>query len=98
MTPDELDRSRAGGAGLVVVDVRSRPEFDAGHVPGAVHLPFWRALLSPLPARSGLVLYCGHGPRAMLARTLLRLRGVKDVRLLDGHYVVWRRESRQVER
>jgi rhodanese-related sulfurtransferase len=97
VTSDELDRLRTADVELVVVDVRSRREYDAGHVPGAVHLPFWRALVAKPPAAS-LVLYCGHGPRARLARALLRLRGVTDVRLLDGHFSAWRRQSREVER
>ena len=98
VTPDELEEHRAGGGELVVVDVRSRREFEAGRVPGAVHLPFWRALFTRLPAQAPLVLYCGHGPRARLAHALLRLRGVKDVCLLDGHYALWQRQSRHVER
>lgn len=98
MTPDDLAVRRASGEGLVVVDVRSRREYAGGHVPGAVHLPFWRALVVPLPKASGLVLYCGHGPRARIAQALLALRGVRHMCLLDGHYARWRRESRAVER
>jgi rhodanese-related sulfurtransferase len=98
VTPDELDERRAGGGRLVVVDVRSRREFDEGHVPGAVHLPYWQALFATVPPGGDLVLYCGHGPRARLARALLRLRGVTGVCLLDGHYALWLRQSRQVER
>ena len=30
------------GTAPVVVDVRSKKEFDEGHVPGAIHLPFWK--------------------------------------------------------
>lgn len=98
MTPDELERRVVREIGLVVVDVRSRREFDRGRVPGAIHLPFWRTLFAPVPPGTTLVLYCGHGPRARIARGLLRLRGVKGVCLLEGHYSEWRRQSRRVER
>ena len=98
MSPDDLDRRRAEGGDLVVVDVRSRREFDEGRVPGAVNLPFWRVLFARVPSGGDLVLYCGHGPRARIARTLLRLRGVARVDLLDGHYSEWHRQSRRVER
>ena len=32
----------AGEPGIVIVDTRSRPEFDAGHIPGAVHTDYGR--------------------------------------------------------
>ena len=34
------------GTAPVVVDVRSKHEFDSGHVPGAIHLPFFKQLFS----------------------------------------------------
>ncbi len=39
---------------MVIVDVRSALEYRRGHVPGAVHLPFWAAAFRPLP-HAGLV-------------------------------------------
>lgn len=38
MTPDEL-KKRLGDDDLVVVDVRSADKYEAGHVPGALHIP-----------------------------------------------------------
>ena len=32
----------AAGTAPVIVDVRSAAEYDDGHVPGAIHLPFWQ--------------------------------------------------------
>lgn len=45
LTPQDLQGS---GGSLVLVDVRSREEYDAGHLDGARHIP-----LSGLPARLG---------------------------------------------
>lgn len=98
LTAEELDARRAAGESIAVVDVRSRREYEAGHVPGAVHLPFWRALFAPVPAAATLVLYCGHGPRAALAQTALRLRGVEHASLLGGHWSAWLRAGRPAER
>ena len=81
-----------------MVDVRSRREYDGGHVPGAVHVAFWRVLFAPLPASATLVLYCGHGPRALLAQTALWIRGVGHTCLLGGHWTGWRRAGRPEER
>lgn len=99
MTADELSSRSADQPGTLVIDVRSAFEFRRGHVPGAVHLPFWAALFrvpTSVPA-APVVLYCGHGPRAWIARTALRLRGVRQVYLLEGHMAGWRRAMRAEE-
>lgn len=90
----ELAPQRAAHPEMVVFDVRSAFEYRRGHVPGAIHLPFWAAAFRPLrtPIWSApMVVYCGHGPRAWIARTLLRWRGAANVCLLDGHMAGWRR-------
>lgn len=94
MTGDELFRQLASQPDTIVVDARSGVEFRRGHVPGAVHMPFWAAAFRPLQAASPttpVVVYCGHGPRAWIARALLRWRGIRNVCLLDGHMAGWRR-------
>jgi rhodanese-related sulfurtransferase len=85
-----------------ILDVRSRSEFARGHVPGAIHIPFWLlpariADLSTLRERP-IVVYCGHGPRAWFAQALLRSRGYRNVALLDGHMAAWRRAGLREER
>ena len=41
MTPGELLARITAGNPPTILDVRSRREFARGHVPGAVHIPFW---------------------------------------------------------
>jgi rhodanese-related sulfurtransferase len=79
-------------AAPVVLDVRSRREYRAGHVPGAVNIPFWTVPGASLPAAPGdqVIVYCGHGPRAIAARSLLRWKGFRRVTLLAGHMSGWR--------
>ncbi len=86
----QLDRKTT----TIIVDVRSRLEFDAGHVPGALHhpflkIPFYIHNLSEIPS---VVLYCGYGPRAKLAQLLLRGFGISAA-LLDGHWFNWKRRG-----
>lgn len=96
MTADELSGLCAAHPEAIVLDVRSAFEFRRGHIPGASHFPFWAALfrLPTVTAAAPVVLYCGHGPRAWIARAALRLRGVRQVHLLDGHMAGWRRAMR----
>lgn len=101
MTADDLEARMRAGTAPTILDVRSAREFARGHVPGAVHIPFWRvsARIADVPAgtRDELVVYCGHGPRARIAARALRRHGFTRLVYLDGHFSTWRREGRREE-
>ena len=94
LTPDALMERIAAGDPPVILDVRSKHEYDAGHVPGAVHVPFWRigrhSQTFAATRESPIVLYCGHGPRAHIAGAALRRRGFTNILYLAGHMKKWR--------
>ncbi|MQY36619.1 Thiosulfate sulfurtransferase GlpE [Streptomyces sp. RB17] len=79
----------AGDSGVcVLLDVRETGEWQAGHAPGAVHLP-----LTALAAGAGLpaealsrpvVVICRSGRRSRQAAELLRARGVEAVDVVGG--------------
>jgi hydroxyacylglutathione hydrolase len=80
-----LERQRIGGRAHVL-DVRGAAEFDAGHVPDAVHVPHTRIGLAAdtLPSDKPLLVYCNSGARsaaavAMLARLGFTAIDVDDV-------------------
>ena len=98
--PADLEAQIAAGTGPAILDVRSALEYRRGHLPGARHLAFWRALEGTVavPREAPIVVYCGHGPRAWMAVAALRLRGFTNVGRLRGHMAAWRRERRPEER
>lgn len=102
MNDAELVRRMQSGAPPLVLDVRSRGEFAAGHIPGAVHAPLPHLLhvvrTASVDKGALLVLVCEHGPRAQLARVLLKLRGYRRVDLLDGHMSRWRNAGRLLKK
>lgn len=90
----ELREQLDAGTAPLIIDVRSRWEYQRGHVPGAVHIPFWampfhRAAIPATPDEP-IVVYCEHGPRADIARLVLRRAGFQRVRCLEGHMAQWR--------
>jgi len=109
MSPVERSHIDAGellaaidsGRPPAILDVRSRREFDQGHVPGAVHFPFWAAFsrAGSLPGSrdAPVVVYCEHGPRAGMAKLALRRAGFHDVRYLRGHMSGWKKAGRPQE-
>lgn len=100
---EELSRAELAsrlGDGLVVWDVRPEPEFEAGHVPGAVSVPPGevRRRLRSVPKDAQVVAYC-RGPYCVFADDAvreLRAKGRRARRLEDG-FPEWRRAGLPVE-
>jgi hydroxyacylglutathione hydrolase len=80
------------GAALVVVDVRSRREWESGHVPGAVHIPLpeLAARARELPRDRTVATICEGGFRSSLAASLLARQGVTDLANVAGGMSGWR--------
>lgn len=79
---------RAGRGDVVVLDVRPREEFLAGHIPAAVSVPLDQldAALARLSKRTHVVAYC-RGPYCVLAPeavSRMRAKGFKARRLAGG--------------
>jgi rhodanese-related sulfurtransferase len=79
-------------AGVVVVDVRTKGEFDAGHVPGALNVPFDEiaARAAELgPPSTPVLLYCRTGRRTAIATQALKAKGFTRIYDLQS-YDRWR--------
>ena len=70
--------------GLVVLDVRRPDEWDAGHISGAVHIPFWEVerRAGEVPAGEAWV-HCASGFRAAIGASLLDRAGRQVVHVDD---------------
>ncbi len=86
----ELRQELASSPSMALLDVRMPDEFAAGAIPNALNVPLISIpqRLAELP-RSGLTLYCGSGPRSMLAASLLQRAGWSEVRILLGGFAAW---------
>jgi rhodanese-related sulfurtransferase len=84
---------RAGEAPLIV-DVRERSEWDAGHIAGAIHVGkgvIERDIEGAVPdLDTALVLYCGGGYRSALAADVLQQMGYTRVWSMAGGWREWR--------
>ncbi len=70
---------------FTVVDVRDRDEWDAGHLPGSVHLPLDRLGDADVAIPDGpLAVGCALGNRAAFATSWLRRRGRAASRISGG--------------
>jgi rhodanese-related sulfurtransferase len=87
-------RVESGDADLVVLDVRERDEYRAGHIPGAQLLPRGQLELRvnkelPDPTRR-IVTCCELGRISTLAAATLRQMGFQRATALDGGMQAWR--------
>jgi rhodanese-related sulfurtransferase len=94
ITPDELRESAEEGAEFFLMDLRSREEWKAGHLPGAASFPFLELSkrARDIPRYTPLVLYSASSNRAWQAASMLRAMGAKDVFVLDGGFALWPHE------
>lgn len=85
---DAKDASRSSGA--VLLDVREPAEWERGHAPSAVHIPYGqlRERMGELPRGKPLLIYCAIGVRSSLAASMLRASG-HDAHNIRGGFHAW---------
>ena len=77
--------------GLVLLDVRGRSEWDAGHIPGAVHVPLaeLQDRLTEIPSDQPVAVHCQGGGRSAIAVSVLEAAGRKEVSNVTGGFGEW---------
>ncbi len=93
ITAQELASKIGAGEKFYLIDVRTMPEYQAGHIDGAMWVPrgwveFKSAKLIP-DANAQIVVYCKAGSRGSLAAKALIDMGYKNVKDLDGGIKAW---------
>jgi glyoxylase-like metal-dependent hydrolase (beta-lactamase superfamily II)/rhodanese-related sulfurtransferase len=102
MSLEELKtRVETGDPDLVILDVRERDAYDAGHIAGAQLLPRGQLELRvnhelPDPTRR-ILTYCEFGRISTLAAATLRTMGFQRAVALDGGMQAWRDAGYPVE-
>ncbi|WP_033345337.1 rhodanese-like domain-containing protein [Catenuloplanes japonicus] len=84
--------------GAYLLDVREQDEWDAGHAPGAHHLPMQEvpARLDEIPSDGDVVVICRMGGRSGQVVNYLINNGWDNVRNLEGGMKSWSAASREV--
>ena len=95
---NKLDR----GEKFVLVDVREDREWEAGHLPKAIHLGkgvIERDVEEKIPDHNAeIILYCGGGFRSALAADNLQKMGYTNVISMDGGWRGWKEANLPIEK
>jgi rhodanese-related sulfurtransferase len=99
ISPAELHARRESGDAPVVIDVRTPAEYAAGHIKGAVNIPFDEVAkrIEEIDAPGGVALYCMVGPRARKGEEALHAAGYEKVLHLEGGLAAWQAAALPVE-
>ncbi len=88
--PDELAMDLPFDANIVVVDVRKEPEFNEGHVKGAVNIPLENlidpASMSNIEDKDNLYIHCAGGYRSVIAASLMKREGIHNLYNVNGGF------------
>jgi rhodanese-related sulfurtransferase len=105
ITLAETEDLFASGSEAVFVDSRSRREFAAGHIPGALTIPLEENRESlpegvlAYPPDQTLVVYCEGGDcqTSLALARLIHDRGFRDIRIFTGGWAEWAASGLPVE-
>lgn len=87
---DEIDSCLMHGA--LLVDVRTKDEYDLFHIDGALNIPLEsiRNNLDLLPKNKQIVLCCEQGKKSYFAYQIMRQNGYKKILSLSGGLKIYR--------
>jgi hydroxyacylglutathione hydrolase len=84
-----------------ILDVRERAEYEAGHIPGSVHVAYHDLRDAPdgLDLARPIAAICSSGQRSALAASLLARHGAAEpIHVADGGVGTWERAGWPIER
>lgn len=92
LSVETLKKKREAGEIEIIVDVRLSREWEAGHIPGAVHLFLGDAEkdIKRLSPSSPTAVICGSGYRSSIGASLLKRNGFQTVYNVAGGMTAWK--------
>jgi rhodanese-related sulfurtransferase len=98
---EEFEKMRAV-KDTVVLDVRTKSEFEAGHVPGAVNLdvksPDFEAKAAKLDKSKTYLVHCAAGVRSVNACNKMAPLKIEKLFNLEGGFKAWEKAGHKAEK
>ena len=88
ISPEEAKAVMDSDEGYIILDVRNPDEFEQGHIPGAILIPYTeiaeKAPYTLMDKKQTILVYCRSGRRSKIASETLASMGYTDVREFGG--------------
>jgi rhodanese-related sulfurtransferase len=101
ITPTEASKMFAAKE-AVIIDVREQNEWDAGHIPGAIHIPVasLNSRLAELEQYkdSPVIMQCRSGRRSAQGAVALNAAGFKNLYNMEGGILAWDKAGLETEK
>ena len=95
---DLIDKQQAP----LIVDVRTKEEFNGGHVKGAINIPYDKLVENSDQLQNykkeNIIFYCRSGRRAGIVYQALQPKGFEKMVDLKGHMIYWTKKSYSLEK
>jgi rhodanese-related sulfurtransferase len=102
LSVEQFDSLRLGGTKLVLLDVRTKAEFDKGHIPGATNLNIssehFESALASLDRGTTYLVNCESGGRSTRACRKMTVLGFTNLFELKSGFAGWKKSGKPVEK
>ena len=89
-------------AGFRIVDVRTRGEYEEGHLPGAINMniadPNFPIMLQELDKKAPVLVYCRTGRRSGIAVKIMEGMGFTHILHMKDGWVAWEKANMAIDR
>ena len=67
---------------MILIDVRTKGEFDGGHIDGAINhdiMEMMNGIFPDIDKNEEITIYCESGNRSMMAKSMMEKSGFKNI-------------------
>lgn len=91
VTVEEAKSLVESNVSLIIVDVRTREEYDSGHIEGAILIPVseLESRINELSKEEELLIYCRTGNRSSNSVNILKANGYTKIFHMNDGIIAW---------
>ena len=89
------------GANFILIDVRTRDEYDLGHITNAINFDYYsdtfQDSILTLPKNENIILYCRTNNRSTKTANILKENGYDNISVMKGGITEWVRNGNDID-